>query len=839
METKAHSASELVKRLEDEIKISFLSPKVVSERMIEIARASFARKICLRITYGNEVCLWGDVDDLDQLSVVNEGAAGESVPYEILAEASALKTADHELVSVLGNLAVALWHAELRSKGAIAFGHETVKRKICTSLRALASEGDPTLWVAFIDLDHFKLLNSQIGEAAADRVVERLNREFHEMARKFGGLVFNRSGDEFFVFLPSEGMQSMLEALHSMRAVVRSEPHKGFDGQIHHVDMTIGVIKTQEYATLAEVERATSLAEAQMKDPRRKNEKRRGRITIAREQAVSIKTCTPERLLKLGTALVRRRLHCAPFKDPNLAFVSSQVAGEMAKPRPKLDDCVKRAVEWLGLSMSHRCWEASLLVESGGDAIPRLAVALSVAHGMARAAFDVFATKTKGISVNISYSKDGKRAAVQRNGKIVWGTTAPQDLKFSIFKSLTRTGGGFCLVGVQVGLLNDPRTDGGEPLPADLFDRIVLIDERPISGGSLPDFWQPAVAEVYATLGRSKAKPCVVVWGKAAEDSETYAKLISARDFSIDEVAKVAMLSSTDVERIRDELKSSTMLVQRKDSLMNEVFTSIASWPTFDEDRCSIERARPARRSLTRPMLSRESLPLAAGVRCKTAAEAYPLVIDVLRKGENVLDSNDDANGRLKELRAFKLILDDPLRDDVPAYLEDQRAGLNAYAMRSMLDRKKGLFRKELESSRQIRAFIKHLTGYLQAPEPARSTRRACLVVPNKVGDDDELRPLGLVSVWASPRVGANRHLIDFVFVWRTVEAFVGLPYSLFGSIRLAENLLMMVTEEVPMVPNGRPPTVGELTYIPMSLHMRVGDFHDRIAKRIVDESSD
>ena len=237
-------------------------------------------------------------------------------------------------------------------------------------------------------------------------------------------------------------------------------------------------------------------------------------------------------------------------------------------------------------------------------------------------------------------------------------------------------------------------------------------------------------------------------------------------------------------------------------------------------------------------MLSREPLPLVAGVRCRTAAEAYPLIIDVLRKGEDVLDTNDDANGKLKELRAFKLILDDPLHEQIPAYLDGQKAGLDEYADRSMLDKKKGLFRKQMEAGHQVSVFIKHLVSYLTAPEPARSTRRACLIVPNQVVDG-EPRPLGLISVWASPRVAGSRHVIDFVFVWRTVEAFVGLPYSLYGSIRLADDLVNMLKAKVPKVANGRAPEVGELTYIPMSLHMRVGDFHDRIAKRIVDESSD
>jgi hypothetical protein len=84
-----------------------------------------------------------------------------------------------------------------------------------------------------------------------------------------------------------------------------------------------------------------------------------------------------------------------------------------------------------------------------------------------------------------------------------------------------------------------------------------------------------------------------------------------------------------------------------------------------------------------------------------------------------------------------------------------------------------------------------------------------------------------------------DRNVIDFVFVWRTVEAFIGLPYSLYGSIRLAEQLVAQVSEIVQNTPNGRPPAIGELTYIALSLHVRVNEFHRRIAKRIVDVSSD
>ena len=79
---------------------------------------------------------------------------------------------------------------------------------------------------------------------------------------------------------------------------------------------------------------------------------------------------------------------------------------------------------------------------------------------------------------------------------------------------------------------------------------------------------------------------------------------------------------------------------------------------------------------------------------------------------------------------------------------------------------------------------------------------------------------------------------VDWVFVWRTVEAFIGLPYSLYGSIKLAQSLLSKLNADLPKG-TSTPFRMGELTYIALSLHMRSDGVHRRIAKRIVDESSE
>ena len=100
------------------------------------------------------------------------------------------------------------------------------------------------------------------------------------------------------------------------------------------------------------------------------------------------------------------------------------------------------------------------------------------------------------------------------------------------------------------------------------------------------------------------------------------------------------------------------------------------------------------------------------------------------------------------------------------------------------------------------------------------------------------MKPLGLVSVWATPRFVRGSIALEFCFVWRTVEVLVGLPYSLYGSIGLAEHIRKQIQsllerEHIPVRL-----TTGGITYLALSLHMRDDEFHRRIAKRIVDAAS-
>lgn len=836
MNTATNNPKALLEKLEQDARSILMSPKAVTERLMDIGAACFARRLCLRVKYASEEYLWGEVTGPAQFQCINQGVVAPDVNYELLGEQLG-KHSDHELIEAFGRLAKVLWGSGIRNKGAITFDRDFVKEQIGQSLAALGQIENSTLGVIFIDIDHFKLLNTHITQSGADKVIEEINRLFHDMTREFGGLAFNRSGDEFFIFLPFDGLLPVLQALHKMRFAVKTQSYTSTsDGSQHQIDLTMGVALTKEYSTYAEVVHATDAAEALTKE---NGEKRRGRITIEGEITRVNGKCKPVQLLKLGTALVRRRLHCPPFGSAYLNFISQQVAFAIRNADTSFDQTVNEALAWFDLSMDSQSWESSLLVSSRGATVPRLALALAVAHGIARNDLGTSSGATAGKTITISYAADVSRSAVNCDGKLVWGSTETGDTVFKVLAPVDDSAREVCLVGVQVGLTEAPMSDTGQPLPEELFDQIVLVDDRPITGGSLPDFWQPAIAEVFSTLGRPDTEPQVIVWGAAAENSETYKKLAGTSCWRSDEVARVSKLQASTIETLRKAVSQNIVLVGGGESLSDAIFAATPTWPRGDTDSQHARTSEQRQETLTRPMLSPNSLPLEDGVRCRDAAQAYPIIIDVLRKGKRVRISKDDAKGSLKELLAFKLILEDPLRNAVPAYLEELRVELDEYTQRTMLDKENGLFRHLFESTKQVEVFVKHLSSYLGAPEPARSTRRASLVVPNGIDGNGELKPLGLLNVWASPRVGENRHVIDFVFVWRTVEAFVGLPFSLYGSIRLAEDLVKQVSLMVPIVPNGRAPAVGELTYIPMSLHMRVDEFHDRIAKRIVDESSD
>lgn len=135
--------------------------------------------------------------------------------------------------------------------------------------------------------------------------------------------------------------------------------------------------------------------------------------------------------------------------------------------------------------------------------------------------------------------------------------------------------------------------------------------------------------------------------------------------------------------------------------------------------------------------------------------------------------------------------------------------------------------------------FLNHLAIYCDPVKGGKtSTRRAILIVPNQF-DSTDMNPLGLVCIWVTPRFVNEKYILDYCFVWRTVEALVGFPYSLYGSIQLAKHIREELNKKFCFKSSmDSNLNEGKLTYIALSLHMKTDEFNKRIAKSIVDAAS-
>jgi hypothetical protein len=373
-------------------------------------------------------------------------------------------------------------------------------------------------------------------------------------------------------------------------------------------------------------------------------------------------------------------------------------------------------------------------------------------------------------------------------------------------------------------------------LPDILFAETVYVDDRATSGGGLPDLWEAALAQIVACLARLPNVSAAIVAGDPSNGVSTVSWLNRSVEWGhgtvIDELADKLGTPTRLIREAGNRLARHVHVVATAAEATRVIVDELARTAPLQSTRSTFAHRLdpPLRRSLNmRGLVLRQE----DGCRVATAYEAFPIALDIVRQHRQ-RPLRDQVNRLFTELSDFRIQLTNPTVDTIPRYHLSSEDTLAAYFQREFCD-PVGKFRSALDANEQLSLVLDHVAGAV-GPD-GYATRRSLLVIPHVPTAGSDLAPLGLVSIRINPIAHDGSTVLGFSFTWRTVEALVGLPYSLYGSIRFGQYLTEKVRERIgkPLQHSIR---MGELSYIAHSLHMYLDEYAQNVARLIVNDAT-
>ena len=700
----------------------------------------------------------------------------------------------------------------------------------------------------YVDLDRFKEVNDKHGHEEGDRVILQWSTMVERLIGRYC-IVLHRSGDEFLILCPDV---SATRALDVATTVMRETANTDFRVADINIGCSIGIAIQRPGRPIgySELERRAEEAIGSADGG-----KRRGRVCFEKStEGFSSPGREPDSDLSFellrAICVMRADLTSADaFASPwlnniaNVAYDAARGDASLSTVQCGVDDVLRWIEELQQGNVFAACvgLEDELCIPSLG--MTYMDVALAVARGVFRAASGgVFGEVSVSLVLRYASCRNAVEIRAEPGSTSVWRAGSLQgvddqwlscDLGSS--EDLGAEANGSAGTGKRACLVKIGH-DALSLLSPSLFAEVIIVDDRPARGGQLPDFWEAAVARLIALVVKRPAVQFVYILGDHRFARRTVERLRNPRAWGNDLELMVYRTGSAagDVGAASERIESVQVFPSERElvPILARDLRSRAGRPAPRNPILPVETPRFLERTLEHADFS---LSRRDGIRVDTIARAFPVVLETARKvvEEDVIE--DAAGQALRELIDFKVVLDNPTVDRVPAFYQTERDSLDSYLRRAFLD-EDALFGKELRADGQLDAVLKHLSSVI-SQGTRFATRRAILVVPHNVTEGADLAPLGLVSIRLIPRFHAQQVSLLYSFTWRTVEAFVGFPYSLYGSVGFAEHLTKTLQHRVS--PEGQVHIrMSEVSYIAHSLHMFVDDYGQNIARRIVDDAS-
>ena len=724
--------------------------------------------------------------------------------------------------------------------------------RFVAAARELAANGRP-MAVLHTDLDHFKAVNSDHGEEVGDRTL----REFADRFRgafQVIGVTVRTGGEEFSALLDCDNVGAVLRTTDAFRMQMENVPLAAI-GRTNTCSIGLCIYPDGDRFGAAENEDSV-LSDARQAE-RRAKEDGRNRLALigpAPGKAAS-RPSDPEDLktAALGargfierdpfgidaslTSAIHARLVDAFAQTDDVATAITRVRGELGLLVGSFDIADGRPRELLGI-IGSLDW---------GRIVAGALLAATHEHGRPLAPSDrlaLVADRAGSLRLEVS----GR--SISLHCEVAVGAQCKAEIGFPVYRSGTEPPGGIGRLPVPNGpsehdplspVLLLPIGDTAKAV-ADgiryLVASVVDVDDRPTRGGGLPDFWQSNLSRVIRACLANPNIGSVIVIGDVTNARLTMERLNAGDSADVNELQRRLSMKASDLAVFVGRRLAISAVPADRAAVLSAIEQAVVRLAPIDfEKRPAIDLLNKSRRRLAIGAPDEtHRLAITDGIRTRTLADAYPEALQLIRGAPNSLDQVEPQRGTFREMTGFKVVLTDPLSDRIPDYWQEDRALLDSYYETGFV-KSDGLFGSRLHrpfgSSEQSMVDIAACHAADAAVRRTPTRRINLPIVPDALD-----QPLGLSSIQVMPRVRDGTTLTDAIFVWRTVDALVGFPFSAYGSLRWSEDFLTKVNAELLRRQTGMQVRMGTLTYIALSFHMYLHDGDVEIARTIVQDAS-
>ncbi len=676
--------------------------------------------------------------------------------------------------------------------------------------------------LVMIDLDNFREVNNKNDHETGSKVLGQFASIIYSVIGD-RGIVIHQTGDEFNIIIPYENLEDVIELLNETRDKVNS--FKFFASDDIELSMAIGIKCIDDSTT--DYTDARNAAEKIYSNSNKKN-------AVKQRDSIRIDGNTHSSYGEIDLKLAWTRL-IANLDNQILGNVFLEYIRKYSLKVASINEFkenIEKIIDWINPEWDSniRCTSTHILVDTKAS-FSSIELFLAIMQGLLK--------NENFASSQFVLSCKNNNLGIYMDNNVIFQKDSEINLETFDCKCLNeyrKEDGMKCKRAILIQAGYDDID-----IPRDLFYSIIHVDIRPTLGGGLPDFWVATLSELMMNTKENPNISEIYIYGKT-QYTENIIKILDcisewdkAKKYNNKYISKKTFKSIEDVILFQKKFRNKIHKCSDKKELVNKIYTLYKNSLETSEDR-NIDISKNNRFLERNLSYDDVKLKISDGCRVDTIAEVYPIVLEILRKqAYNDFNSIKDQAGReLLELRDFKIILLKPNSKIIPEYYCGDEELLDDYYQK-VLGSNDALFKKEMIKDSQLDALFSHIIQTITS-QNNYATRRAILIVEKEHKTGEDYSPLGLISVWLAPRFDNENVVVDFSYNWRTVESIVGLPLSLYASVRFAEEIVEQIKDSIP---NSKYKVrLGKVSYIAHSLHMFLDTESMEVVRGIVNDAS-